>query len=72
MVTRVLKYIEGASRHGFLYQNHLHNAIEGLLNVDYNGDLTNRGFTTCYCVFVKGNLVSWKSKNQNVVLQVKF
>lgn len=66
-VTHILKYLKGAPGHGILYQNHGHHVIEGFTDADYNGDPTNRRSTTRYCVFVGGNLVSWKSKKQNVV-----
>lgn len=66
-VTHILKYLKGAPGHGILYQNHGHHVIEGFTDADYNGDPTNRRSTTGYCVFVGGNLVSWKSKKQNVV-----
>ncbi|KAJ9539489.1 LOW QUALITY PROTEIN: hypothetical protein OSB04_032222 [Centaurea solstitialis] len=46
--------------------SHDHN-IEGFMDADYDGDLTSKRSTTGYCVFVGGNLVSWRSKKQNVV-----
>lgn len=33
----------------------------------YAGSLTNRRCTFGYCTFIVGNLVTWRSKNQNVV-----
>ncbi|XP_019056677.1 PREDICTED: uncharacterized protein LOC109116185 [Tarenaya hassleriana] len=35
--------------------------------VDWAGDKTDRKSTTGYCTFLGGNLVTWKSKKQNVV-----
>ncbi|KAJ9544458.1 hypothetical protein OSB04_024165 [Centaurea solstitialis] len=66
-VRHILKYWKGAPGLGILYQNHNHHVIEGFTDADYDGDPTNRRSTTGYCVFVGGNLVSWKSKKQNVV-----
>ncbi|KAJ9568575.1 LOW QUALITY PROTEIN: hypothetical protein OSB04_004541 [Centaurea solstitialis] len=66
-VRHILKYLKGAPGLGILYQNHNHHVIEGFTDADYDGDPTNRQSTTGYCVFVGGNLVSWKSKKQNVV-----
>ncbi|KAJ9538575.1 hypothetical protein OSB04_031308 [Centaurea solstitialis] len=67
VVRHILKYLKGAPGLGILYQNHNHHVIEGFMDADYDGDPTNRRSTTGYCVFVGGNLVSWKSKKQNVV-----
>ncbi|XP_071738734.1 uncharacterized mitochondrial protein AtMg00810-like [Rutidosis leptorrhynchoides] len=66
-VTHILKYLKGTPGRGILYQNHGHHTIEGFSDADYNGDPTTKRSTTGYCVFVGGNLVSWKSKKQNVV-----
>ncbi|KAJ9558569.1 hypothetical protein OSB04_013183, partial [Centaurea solstitialis] len=66
-VRHILKYLKGAPGLGILYQNHDHHVIEGFTDADYDGDPTSRRSTTGYCVFVGGNLVSWKSKKQNVV-----
>ncbi|KAJ9542741.1 LOW QUALITY PROTEIN: hypothetical protein OSB04_029247 [Centaurea solstitialis] len=66
-VCHILKYLKGAPGYGIKYQNHGHHDIEGFTDADYDGDPTSRRSTTGYCVFVGGNLVSWKSKKQNVV-----
>jgi hypothetical protein len=66
-IRRILKYLKGAPGLGILYQNHGHHVIEGFTDADYDGDPTSRRSTTGYCVFVGGNLVSWKSMKQNVV-----
>ncbi|KAJ9542957.1 hypothetical protein OSB04_029463 [Centaurea solstitialis] len=67
VVRHILKYLKGALGLGILYQNHNHHVIEGFTYADYDGDPTNRQSTTGYCVIVGGNLISWKSKKQNVV-----
>ncbi|XP_071686704.1 secreted RxLR effector protein 161-like [Rutidosis leptorrhynchoides] len=66
-VTHILKYLKGTPGRGLLYQNCGHHTIEGFSDADYNGDPATKRSTTGYCVFVGGNLVSWKSKKQNVV-----
>ncbi|XP_071687751.1 uncharacterized mitochondrial protein AtMg00810-like [Rutidosis leptorrhynchoides] len=61
-VTHILKYLKCTPGRGLLYQNHGHHTIEGFSDADYNGDPATKRSTTGYCVFVGGNLVSWKSK----------
>jgi hypothetical protein len=50
-----------------LYENHGHTYIECFSDADWAGSKLDRRSTSDYYVFVGGNLVSWKSKNQNVV-----
>nr|GEX05261.1 hypothetical protein [Tanacetum cinerariifolium] len=66
-VTQILGYLKGDPRLGILYVNHGHHIAEGFTNVDYVGCPTTSHSTMGYCIFVGGNLVSWKSKKQNVV-----
>ena len=41
--------------------------IIGYSDSDWAGNALDRRTTTGYCIFVGGNLVSWKSKKQHVV-----
>ncbi|GJS93849.1 retrovirus-related pol polyprotein from transposon TNT 1-94 [Tanacetum coccineum] len=54
---------------GILYANHGHHITEGFTDADYARCPNTLLSTTRYCVFVRGNLVSWKSKKQNVMSQ---
>ena len=67
VVEQILRYLKGALRCGILYSNHGHNKIECFSNADWVGSKENTRSTSGYSVFVGGNLVSWKSKKQNVV-----
>jgi hypothetical protein len=40
---------------------------EAYTNVDYAVSIVDRRSTTRYCIFLCGNLVTWKSKKQSVV-----
>ena len=59
--------MKGALGRGILYSNHGHNRIECFTDADWVGTKEDRRSTSGYCVFVGGNLVSWKSKKQGVV-----
>ncbi|XP_057985369.1 uncharacterized mitochondrial protein AtMg00810-like, partial [Hevea brasiliensis] len=64
---QILCYLKGAPRRGLLYGNHGHLNVECFSDADWAGSKVDRRSTTGYCVFVGGNLVSWKSKKQSVV-----
>ncbi|KAK2966742.1 hypothetical protein RJ640_001066 [Escallonia rubra] len=63
----IMCYLKGAPGLGLLYSNHGHSCIECFSDADWVGSKLDRKSTTGYCVFVGGNLVSWKSKKQSVV-----
>ncbi|CAH9104817.1 unnamed protein product [Cuscuta europaea] len=66
-VEHILCYLKGAPGRGIVYQNHDHMRIECFADADWAGSKDDRRSTSGYCVFVGGNLVSWKNKKQNVV-----
>ena len=51
----------------FLYSNHGHNRLEYFTNADWARSKKDSRSTSGYCVFVRGILVSWKSKKQSIV-----
>jgi len=41
--------------------------LEAYTDADYAGSIVDRRSTTGYCTFLGGNLITWRSKKQNVV-----
>ncbi|XP_070057812.1 secreted RxLR effector protein 161-like [Nicotiana tomentosiformis] len=66
-VVCILWYIKSASGKGLLFEDRVHEQIVGYSDADWAGSPFDRRSTSGYCVLVEGNLVSWKSKKQNVV-----
>ena len=68
-VTRIVLYLIRAPSLGILYRLNGHIRIEGFIDADRAGSPSNRRSTTRYCTFLGGNLVTWKSKKQMVVVR---
>ena len=63
----ILRYIKGTTGQEVLYENIGHTQIVGYCDANWAGSPINRRSTSRYCVFIKGNLISCKSKKQDVV-----
>ncbi|XP_070681832.1 uncharacterized mitochondrial protein AtMg00810-like [Malus domestica] len=66
-VMRILSYLKGAPGKGLMYRKHGHTELKGYTNADWAENITDRRSTSGYFTFVAGNLVTWRSKKQNVV-----
>ncbi|WJZ83312.1 hypothetical protein VitviT2T_003004 [Vitis vinifera] len=67
-VMRILRYLKNAPRKGILFAKNIdHQSIEVYTDADWAGAVDDRRSTSGYFTFVGGNLVTWKSKKQNVV-----
>jgi len=52
---------------GLLFAKHSHLRVEAYTDADWAEFVTDRRSTSGYFTFVGGNLVTWRSKKQNVV-----
>ncbi|WKA07561.1 hypothetical protein VitviT2T_025368 [Vitis vinifera] len=67
-IMRILRYLKNAPRKGILFAKNVdHQSIEVYTDADWAGAVDDRRSTSGYFTFVGGNLVTWKSKKQNVV-----
>ncbi|RVW74757.1 Retrovirus-related Pol polyprotein from transposon RE1 [Vitis vinifera] len=67
-IMRILRYLKNAPGKGILFAKNVdHQSIEVYTDADWAGAVDDRRSTSGYFTFVGGNLVTWKSKKQNVV-----
>ncbi|KAH9650552.1 protein kinase domain-containing protein [Citrus sinensis] len=66
-VYRILRYLKGTPGRGLMFKKHGHLQVEVYTDADWAGSVTDRRSTSGYCSFIGGNLVTWRSKKQNVV-----
>ncbi|CAN1155680.1 Retrovirus-related Pol polyprotein from transposon RE1 [Linum perenne] len=67
MVTRILRYLKNSPGKGIHFQKTAQRSITVYTDASWAGELTDRKSTTGYCSYIWGNLVTWRSKKQNVV-----
>jgi hypothetical protein len=66
-VYQILRYLKGCPGKCVLFSKKRDRRIEVYTDADWAGCLDDRKSTSGYCAFVGGNLISWRSKKQNVV-----
>jgi hypothetical protein len=66
-VMRILRYLKGSPGRGIMFEKHGYLKIAGYTDADWVGSMCDRKSTACYFIFVGGNLITWRSKKQNVV-----
>ena len=65
-VYRILRYLKGSPGKGLFFKKDNEREIKVFTDADWAGSLEDRRSTTGYCTFVWGNLVTWRSKKQNM------
>ncbi|XP_059650411.1 uncharacterized mitochondrial protein AtMg00810-like [Cornus florida] len=66
-VNHILAYLKSSLGKGIIFSRHRHLDIIGYTDFDFAGAKLDRKTTSGYVSFVGGNLVTWRSKKQNVV-----
>jgi hypothetical protein len=67
-VMRILRFLKAAPGKGILFtKNADYQSINTYTNANWAGAIDDRRSTSGYITFVGGNLVTWRSKKQNVV-----
>jgi hypothetical protein len=65
-IDRILRNLKGTPGQGIWMKKNITNNVVGFSDADWAG-ICDRKSTTGFCTFVGKNLVTWKSKKQNVV-----
>ena len=60
---RILRYLKGNPGRGLWFKKNGHLNVDGYSDADWASCLDDRRSTSGYCVFVGGNLVSWRSNS---------
>nr|GEV56573.1 hypothetical protein [Tanacetum cinerariifolium] len=66
-VLRIIRYLKGTPGHGVLFKANGHLETQVYTNADWAGDKGNQRSTSGYFTFIGGNLLTQRSKKQNVV-----
>ncbi|CAL8131707.1 unnamed protein product [Prunus armeniaca] len=66
-VDRILRYLKSAHGEGLMFSKNGDLEVVGYTDVDWADSITDKRSTFGYFTFVGGNLVTWRSKKQNVV-----
>ena len=68
-ICRILRYLKGTPGRGLLFKKSASQDIQLFTDADWASSPVDRRSISGYCTFLWGNLVTWRSKKQNVVSQ---
>ena len=67
VVMRILRYLKSAPGKGILFTKNVDcQSVDAYTDADWAGAIDDRRSTSRYFTFVGGNLITWRSKKQNV------
>jgi hypothetical protein len=69
VIYQILRYLKGTPGKGLRFRKNQHLNLEGYCDVDWASSRGDQRSTSRHCVFVGGNLVSWRSKKHAMVAQ---
>ena len=61
-VYKILRYLKAIPGKGLFFRKNNQRGVEVYTDADWAGSVTDRRYTSGYCTFVWGNLVTWRSK----------
>ncbi|CAN6588872.1 unnamed protein product [Malus baccata var. baccata] len=67
IVKRILRYLKGSVGRRIIMKNNGSNHILAYIDADCARNALDKKSITGFCTFVRGNLVTWKSKKQTVI-----
>nr|KYP54851.1 Copia protein [Cajanus cajan] len=68
-IDKILPYLKSSPEKGLLFKRGDTMFMEIYTNTNYTGSVIDKRSTYGYCMLLGGNLVTWRSKKQNVVAQ---
>ena len=66
-VTRILRYLKSSPGKELMFSKNNHLKVNGYIDADWAGNISDRKSTSGYFMFIGGNLVTKRIKKQNVV-----
>ncbi|KAH9751535.1 hypothetical protein KPL71_014332 [Citrus sinensis] len=66
-VHKILRYLKSTPGRGLLFKKSDQRSVEVFTDANWAGLVSDRRSTSGYCTFLWGNLITWRSKKQNVV-----
>jgi hypothetical protein len=67
LIKRILRYIKGTLQFGLSLSRSQSHDLVVYSDADWTGCSDTRRSTSCYCVFLGNNLISWSSKRQHTM-----